>query len=323
MLTIIYPGTINWFYKHQAELVAREFTHHGLAANSYSSDDIEGLSRRNGTLVVLSMWECITDADRSGCGAGLRAILSNFERRVLLNYDSLFTPYFRRHFTFGVDLVTEIIDVCLIRQTKLKTIYGRPYHWMPETFCVEEIARIEPWSAGRPLPWAMLGHANPARAALTAACIETLHPGGLLFMPPIRPYDAASALAREAIHRVLRQSDLYIWGSHHDYPYHEGLRALHAVAAGAIPCKIDPVHHSEMAQIPWIYPSLVAVHEARERRGLAKLYDEARTFLLSNATMGQHLIRALGLVAPVALPARPSASVSNPAPLIRSKVESR
>jgi hypothetical protein len=191
--------------------------------------------------------------------------------------------------------LTEIIDVCVAPQTDLKSINGIPYCRIPEAFCAAELLDIEPWSEGRPLPWAMLGHSNGARAALVAACIDRLHPGGLVFMPPVRPYSSEAALERSAVHRVLQRADLYVWGSHHAVPYHEGLRALHAVAAGAIPCKIDPLHYARFSAIPWVYPNLVELKAACTRLGLAELYSRARTYLESSGTMGALLVEALGL----------------------------
>jgi hypothetical protein len=295
MVTIIYPRTINWFYRHQADLLQAEFVHHGFRARRVPSDDIATLDRRTGIAIILSYWECATDAQWLGLDDQFHEVVRTFDRRILLNYDSLFTQYFRRHFTFMPGQLTEIIDVCVASQTHLKSINGIPYRRIPEAFCAAELLAIEPWSEGRPLPWVMLGHTNAARAALVAACIDRIHPGGLVFMPPIRPYTSEAALERRAVHRVLQLADLYVWGSHHAVPYHEGLRALHAVAAGAIPCKIDPLHYARFSAIPWVYPNLVELKAACTRVGLAELYSSARTYLYSNGTMGALLVEALGL----------------------------
>lgn len=300
MLTIIYPRTINWFYRHQADLLQAELVHLGFRARSVPSDDIAILDRGTGIALILSYWECATDAERLGLGDQFHKVVRTFDRRVLLNYDSLLTQYFRRHFTFMPGQLTEIVDVCASPQTELDSINGVPYRHIPEAFCAAELLTIEPWSEGRPLPWAMLSHANAARAALAAACIDRIHPGGLVFMPPIRPYTSEAALDRGAVHRVLQRADLYVWGSHHAVPYHEGLRALHAVAAGAVPCKIDPLHYAKFSIIPWVYPSLAELKTACARIGLAELYSRARTHLEANGTMGALLAEALGLPRPAA-----------------------
>lgn len=295
-LTIIYPRTINWFYRHQADLLQAEFLHCGLRARSVPSDDIATLDRETGIAIILSYWECATDAERLGLSDQFHEVVRTFDRRILLNYDSLVTQYFRRHFIFMPGQLTEIVDVSAAPQTHLDTINGVPYRHIPEAFCAAELPAIEPWSEGRPLPWAMLGHTNAARAALVSACIDRLHPGGLVFMPPIRPYTSEAALDRGAIHHILQRANLYVWGSHHAVPYHEGLRALHAIAAGAVPCKIDPLHYAKFSAIPWVYSSLVELKAACTRIGLAELYSRARTHIEANGTMGALLIEALGLL---------------------------
>lgn len=311
LVGIIYPRTINWFYRYQADMVREELIRCGVCSVSIPSDDIASIERGGTVALILSYWECSTDAGHFGVEGLFHKAIRSFDRRILLNYDSLSTQYFRRHFIFRPGQLTEIIDVCMMSQTELRTINGIPYRQIPETFCAAELRSVEPWSEGRPLPWSMLGHANAARAALITACLKRIHPGGLVFMPPIRPYTSGAALERNAIHQVLQQTDLYIWGSHHSVPYHEGLRALHAVAAGAVPCKIDPLHHAKFANIPWVYRSLSDLKEACVQVGLAELHRNALAWLEANGTMGPMLIGAMGLITPIELTPNLSAPLTS------------
>jgi len=295
MLTIIYPGTINWFYKHQAKLLQEDLTRCGLAVRSMLPKQIAASDDGVGVALILSYWECATEAERDGLQKPFMRAMSSFDRRVLLNYDSLLTHYFQRHFAVGSARLTEIVDVCMAPQTYLDHVNSLPYIHVPEAFSVAELSLVEPWSARRPVPWAMLGHANTARIALAALCQESISPSGVVFMPPIRPFTSESGMEREAIHRLLRRTDLYIWGSHHSGPYHEGLRALHAVAAGAVPCKIDPLHYRKFARIPWVYGSVAELLRERDRFGLDELYGRARSHLEANGTIGALLMEVLHL----------------------------
>jgi hypothetical protein len=105
--------------------------------------------------------------------------------------------------------------------------------------------------------------------------------------------------------RVLEHSDLYIWSSHHGYPYHEGLRALHAIMAGAIPAKIDPLGSNHFGHIPWVYPSLRALQERKDQTGLKTMYALAYSFVASRGTIGSNIARVLGQIDPGVSGTRP------------------
>jgi hypothetical protein len=303
MFIVIYPRKINWFYENQARVIANELRSFEVDAVAIASDDIGSLKKYKGDALVLSLWESITSAEWQGVGPEFLEIIRGIERRVLLNYDCIFSQYFDRHFVHDIGLVTEIFDITMAPQTDLAHVHCTdlarvrcvPYKWIPEAFSSSEHSELAYWKPGRKIPWATLGHGSPDRAALVSAAISAIDPNGFIFMPPVRPYDAQSGFARDAIDRVLRQTDLYLWGSHHSYPYHEGLRALHAIAAGAIPAKIDPLNYKLFSQVPWVYPSLNKLVEARSQRGLLSLYEEARAFVLDHKTLGEQLINALGL----------------------------
>ena len=267
----------------------------GLNSIALASEDIGSLDRRNGTAIIVSLWECCEAAKNSGVQSLFETTIRRFRKRVLLNYDSVHSHYFVRHFSGRLGVITDIVDVCMARQTELDALFGVPYRWIPESFCRSEIFNLPEVRGHRPLPWAMLGHSNPSRAALAAVCTKVLGSGGLLFLPPIRPYNQASGIDRVGLQKALGASELYVWGSHHSAPYHEGLRALHAVAAGAAPAKIDPLHFTRYSDLPWVYESVQALVLARDRRGSAALYDDAKSYLKSLGPMGNNLCNVLGL----------------------------
>jgi len=294
MLTFVYPHTVNWFYAHLAHRFVGDLNRKGIVASAVSAEDLEKCSPIDECVLILSVHECALSAERKGKLQFFLKALNTYPRRILVNYDCIHTRYFCRHFTIGLDLITEIIDVGMMPQTDLETINGLPYKWVFEAFSTDELASLERWAPGRPVPWAIIGHANQHRAALVSACIQTLSPGGFVFLPPVRPYDAESGFDGERLKHILGKTDLYIWGSHHFAPFHEGLRAPSAVAMGAIPAKIDPLHSRVFASIPWVYPSLRALNDACSIHGLAALHRQAQEFLVSKGAVGDLLLDALG-----------------------------
>ena len=302
MIPVVYPRSINWFYQAQALSLAEDLCAVGVPARAVASEQPWLLADCSPEIaLVVSYAETLTAAERAGIDAPFRQAMARFHRRVLLNFDSIQSRWFDKHFVEGPGYFAEILDVGLYRQTAQAEVSGVPFRFVPEAFSAAERARIRPWAPGRSIPWTMLGHATTDRSALVEAALRCLPKNGFVFSPPLRPFTEKSGLNREAIDRVLGQTDFYIWGSHHQHPYHETQRALHAVAAGAIPAKIDPLHSARFA-IPWVYPSLNALLEQRDRQGLDALYGAARRFLEQQGTIGQNVKAALGLDPAAPLP---------------------
>ncbi|MCB4769217.1 hypothetical protein LGR54_11435 [Ancylobacter sp. Lp-2] len=302
MIPVIAPIGINWFYESQATNLAQDLSAFGLAAAALSSSDVAALRAHAGsTVLIVNYSECLITAERAGRRGELVAALGEFEHRVLVNYDTIYSHWFGNQFPADAPPITAIVDLTMVRQVAVPFVRGVPYAWAPEAFSARERAAVRPWQPGRPLPWAMLGHATADRAAFLSAAMEALGSDGLAFLPPHRPFDRRSGFEATEIARVLARSDLYLWSSHHSFPYHEGFRALHAVAAGAVPAKVDPLNAAHFAHVPWVYSSLEAVREARERHGLAGLYQAAFDFIERHGRLAGNVAEA---IAPWHSPAR-------------------
>ena len=302
MLPIIAPLGINWFYESQATNLARDLSELGVPATAIASHDVEGLrARSGGAVLIMNYSECLIAAEKLKRRHEFVAALAQFEHRILVNYDTVFSHWFEKQFPHDASLLTAVVDVTMVRQIEAPFIRGIPYAWAPEAFSAREHESINPWQPGRPLPWTILGHATADRAAFLSATIDTLGANGFAFLPPHRPFGRESGLEAAEVMRVLARSDLYLWSSHHSFPYHEGFRALHAVAAGAVPAKVDPLNIAYFAQVPWVYPNLEAVREAMQRLGLAGMYREAFDFIARHGTLGRNVAEA---IAPWHPPAR-------------------
>lgn len=297
MLPLIFPAGVNWFYETQATVLADDLTAQGVPAQAIPSTGIERLNEVNATTVlILNAAECALAARRAGVGEEFVEALSKFDERVLLNYDSIFSRWFKNQLLVRDGLITAIIDIGMMPQTELM-VRGIPYLWAPEAFAQSEKEQIQSWSEGRPLPWAVIGHVTADRAAFISSVQSTLGSSGLAFLPPLRPFQKNSGLDHAGLIRVLQNSDLYLWSSHHDYPYHEGFRALHAIIAGAVPAKIDPVSARHFADVPWVYPSLEALSERRQQLGIERMYSLAFEFIERHRTIGQNIADAVDKIA--------------------------
>ena len=297
MLPIVFPSQINWFYELQAHSIAKELVLAGTPARAIAADAVDEAPENPGSAVlIVNLAECILSAERSGQRRQLLSTLHSFERRILLNYDSIYSNWFKRQFEDQPRLITEIFDVCMKPQAKY-FVRGLPYSWIAEAFTDSELRSLLDRRPDRPVPWAIIGHATPDRAAFASAAQETLGSSGFAFLPPLRPYQKATGLGDRELMRILERCDFYLWNSHHEFPYHEGFRALHAIRAGALPAKIDPLNWRHFTDVPWVYRSLTDLKERRDRIGLQRLYKEARDFVLHHGTVGRNLAGALRNVA--------------------------
>lgn len=301
-IPVVYPRSLNWFFSAQALAIADDMTAAGVPARAVASDQPWRLDEFDpDTVLVVSFAESLIAAERQGRNVAFLQVLDGFQRRILVNFDSVRSNWFTRHFDNRRGYFSDIIDIGLYRQTLEATIVDTPYHFVPESLARTDKEGMIDWSPGRAVPWTMLGHATRDRSALIEAALRCLPKNGFVFSPPLRPFTDRSGLNRAAIARILRQTDLYIWGSHHLYPYHETQRVLHAITAGAVPVKVDPLHSHRM-NLPWVYPSLEAVLRAREKEGLEGLYTRARATIEQQGTLGENMGEVLARIG--AVPAR-------------------
>ena len=289
MIPVLFPRTLNWFFSAQAASIAEDLCLSGLPAEAVASDRPWRLAESGRDIVlIVNFAECLMGAEGRGRDRELLAVLERFERRVLVNFDSIRAHWFTRHFDRRRDYFSDIVDIGLYRQTADARVLDTPYHSVAESLSRADLRDAVPWTPGRRVPWAMLGHATRDRSALVEAALRCLPKNGFVFSPPLRPFTDRSGLNRAGIARILGQTDFYIWGSHHLYPYHETQRVLHAVTAGAVPVKIDPLHSHRM-NLPWVYPSLEALLRARDREGVGGLYQRARVAVERNGLLGDNL----------------------------------
>lgn len=290
-ITIVYPAGLNWFYARLALALEEGLRALGQPARAVAAASLcPEAMHRDRVALVISPAECAASAADARLFV---AALRDFGRRVLVNYDSLYTPWFAGHLALGDGLFTDLFDIGVAPQASASHL-DLPYRWIGEAAWLRPQGREDcPWTPGRPLPWAVIGHAHGARADLVSGLVRMGAPGGFVYLPPLRPFGGGAGLGEDELRAVLERSDLYIWNSHHLHPYHEGLRAIHAVTAGAAPAKIDADHAGQFRDVPWVYPSLDALFEAREREGVEGLHRAAKAFIDRFPPLAEGVMKAL------------------------------
>lgn len=294
-IAILYPGGVNWFYETLAQDLAAELRAEGLAARAVSGAKAaatveEAVEPR---LIVVNFAEVLLGLDVPAQQAVTRRCW-RAKDRILFNYDSIHTHWFDRQFS-QPGLFTAVIDLCMTRQTEDAQVKGLPYHWLPEALTRDRLAALpDPDDRGdRPLPWLLLGHVTPDRASFAAELMAMFGANGAVFLPPLRPFGGPGTLGGAQIARLLRRARLYPWRSHHAFPYHEGMRALHALSQGALPLKIDPLFADRFADLPWVFPSLEAARAALAEQGEAGLYARGVEVLRRRGPLGGPLAALL------------------------------
>ncbi|MGF3027797.1 hypothetical protein ACQVP2_34015 [Methylobacterium aquaticum] len=299
MTVVFFPSDMNWFYAKLALAITEGLREEGHAAEAVPVHDIAAYYDADADhALIVNPAECVESAARVGARDQFLSRLRNYRHRVIVNYDSLRSGWFLRQLKFAESLFTDIVDIGVVPQAESRYV-GLRYIWIPEAMWVRPPGGSPLlWTADRPLPWAVIGHINSDRAALVDCLVRSLQPDGFVYLPSLRPFGDNSGLNETQIYAVLARTNLYVWNSHHHHPYHEGLRAIQAVSAGAIPAKIDPLHADQFSDVPWVYPSVDALVRAQRQRGLPALFDDAHSYLSRFPSLGQSLATALNLGAP-------------------------
>ncbi len=292
MIPVVYPQDLNWFYSAQAQNIVDDLRPHGIEASAIPVSDLLEQPVSSTSILILSLAETLTQIDAQNVTKLIKPRILAHPHRILVNYDCINTTWFERQFELGTEIFTDIFDISMIRQVEGDHIMGARYHWVPEAFTSAQLSERKPWTASRPIPWALIGHDSKERAAFVTAAVQMLPRDGFVYAPKLRPFHSGSGLGETSIARILEKTLFYIWGSHHQHRYHEGFRSLHAVANGAIPVKIDPIHFMSL-DLPWVYPSLAAFLASETFADPEAAFRAASDYVEANGTIGANVARAL------------------------------
>jgi hypothetical protein len=308
LICILHPKGLNWFYEAVAQAVHEDLEAEGIPAQLITAPELVAIPPdelgAGNDLLIINFFEAAQSLILPGFAGycreqfeQLRERVSVFDRRILVNLDSIYTKWFRAHIPTCQAVLTEIFDLTMLPQTNCGMLAGVKYTWLPECLTMAQDLAVPKYDDDKLFPWAMIGHATAPRAVVASELIHGLGPSGFLFLLGLRPSrgDGTRNLTPAELFRVLSHTRYYVWSSHHGYPYHEGLRALNAICNGAVPVKIEKGFAHELAAIPWVYPDVDSFLHAVEDLGPAVMFERAVSFVRSRGTFGRAIATALGI----------------------------
>ncbi len=296
---VVYPDKGNVFYETLARRLATAASSAiGLGGGddqirleaASSVQDVDPVWLKSATALVVNPAECSLSGSRD------LARLERARRRIAVLADHVHTDWFAAQFETHLE-IDAVIDVGFVPQEHEQPS-GLPYIFLYNAALQGEAEQIRAQSPGpRPLPWAVVGHSTPERAALAKDLVDHLGAEGIVFLPSLRPVRAGGGmLSPAALGRVLSTSSLYVWCAHHRWAYYESFRFLEAMLAGAVPCKVESRHLDALAGLPNVYSSVAELAEHVRERGAGAMFEDARSYYLGQGNLGDHLGRALSRV---------------------------
>lgn len=290
-LSIVYPTLGNLFYHQLATRLFEAASGLDVEARLLGSSVLGSVDpswMKSVPAFVVSPNECLLS------GEDVTRVLGDAPFRAAVLADSVGTQWYRNTFTLDIDFDL-VVDVGYLDQDLIRPYRAVPYRLLcnaPLPREADSIRKAKPGS--RPLTWALVGHVTTDRLQLAEQLLIRFGSEGFLFLPGLRPVRPSEGmLSPAALDRVLRSTNLYVWCSHHAFPYYESFRFLDAVTAGAVPCKID-IGSLDLGQFPNVFDSVesLAAHLAEQTE--EGLFEASRQFALSNGLLTDRLAELLG-----------------------------
>ncbi len=290
-ITVIYPQAGHTVFRSLAYRLARAREEARRKTTVYPASAVGELNRSHlagCTVLVVQPGQCTHGlSDR---GAFSRR-LSEAGKRVAVIAESVGTVFFENQFKISVDF-DAMIDVGFVSQADQLKSFAIPYHFLFNGPTHSDVLAMERATAsGRPLCWALVGHARDQRVRLAYDLTQALSPKGVVFLPPrgIVIQKSRGMIDVEGLHKLLLKTRFYVWESLHEFNYYESFRFREAVLAGTVPCKIDAWAGWESTGVPGIFSSANVLREAIEGSGYESLLGRAKSFYLSEGLLSEGL----------------------------------
>jgi hypothetical protein len=286
---VIVPGNLNYFYDLLGRRVSESLAELGFAVDVATLAALpEGdydwclLTNIHESVLAYQQEAAATDPAQTARARERQALdaITGLHRRVRLvscsSLDCVRTPWYetlcRRAEETGIRTV---LDFGLHDQGEfLPPPWRARYHFVVNGLTAAERRALDEAEAGadspRPIPWAFVGHATAARAALVDRLVQQVDPCGFVYMPGLAPYTEKGSphLNQQQFEAVLRQTRYQVWCSHHDHFYMESERFRMSVLAGAVPVKVVPGGAAMPRGLCFEYLVCPAAEVTRRLRGL-------------------------------------------------------
>jgi hypothetical protein len=241
---IVIPGTVNYFYNQSGRRIGEALESLGFQVDictltECSQQDYDWCILSNITEILYAYGNMEKGtAKLRALGASCRGMASCAIDCVLTIWYDLIEELCRK---CGVEL---ILDLALHDQSEyLAPDRRQNYRFVfsgltpSERRILQDLALDE---TPRAFPWAFVGHKTAYRVALIDHLLQTVHPGGGVYMPAPAPYTEKGSphLNQEKFEAILRQTRYQIWCSHHHHFYMEPERFRASLLTGSVPVKI-------------------------------------------------------------------------------------
>jgi hypothetical protein len=242
---VVIPGTVNYFYNTNGRRLAEALSALGYRVEVAAAREAKGGAR---DLCLLTNIAEIVHAlgGPSEAVGKIRALVSGARVAAAVSLDSVMTNWFR----WTVDLcavsdVPTIFDLGLWDQRPLlESPLAVRYRFVRDGLTPTETVTMEialgEMGLPRPIPWAFVGHVTAERAAFVDELVQTVDPGGFVYLPPLEPIAESGTphLDPKQFDSVLRRSRYHVWCSHHGHFYMEPERFRLPLLAGCVPLKV-------------------------------------------------------------------------------------
>jgi hypothetical protein len=256
---IVIPGTVNYFYNQSGRRLGEALEALGCAVDLCTlsecpSQDYDWCILSNITEVLFA------DGNADAAETKIRALRQRCRGMASCAIDCVRTPWYERIWQAcdrcGVDL---ILDLALHDQRDyLPPDRRENYRFVFSGLTPREeqtLKRLAASEGPRVFPWAFVGHKTSYRVALIDHLIQTVHPGGFIYMPAPAPYTEQGSphLNQEKFEAILRKTRYQIWCSHHHHFYMEPERFRTSLLTGSLPVKILDSRRDVPPGVPFTY----------------------------------------------------------------------
>ena len=242
---LVIPGRTNYFYNLYGQWMAEALRAVGVRVDCVELSEVPARTYDVAILSNLAEIEYVVGEEM--CQTRLAGLRQRVGTVVNFTAECLQTRWFHANLALSVKSgIAVILDVGFLRQdpTPVESA-GLRYHFAFDGLLGSQV------SAGggpqenqgcRTIPWAVIGAHSQRRVELADRLLAGVSPQGVIYLPELSPVTSKGSahLNQGHIDRILRKTEYYVWGSHHDHFYVESLRFRMAYLAGCVPIKVVP-----------------------------------------------------------------------------------
>ncbi|MBY0524007.1 MAG: hypothetical protein K2R98_11445 [Gemmataceae bacterium] len=279
-MLVLIPGTLNYFYNLNGRRLTDALRSLGVTVDLATLAECPEGSY---DCCILSNITEVSLSDGDG-REGLEQIEKLRHRcRVMLScsLDCASTVWFHKVCelcrSVGADAV---LDLGLCDQTQHVREQDLPlYYFLPAGLTpseLEEIQALDDKAQERPIPWTFVGHNTAERVALVDHLVQTVDPGGFVYVPTLAPYTEKGSphLNQQQFEKVLHRTRYQIWCSHHPHFYMEPERFRMSLLTGGVPIKVVASKTELPEDLPFRY--LLLRWEELPQRLRPEVFEQVR-----------------------------------------------